>query len=141
MRSSVINLIYSGQQQFSYTTLLTKAQTQMLLSRESFVRLVQYLSSRPEPYTRHSKTGLSQTNVGPGKPYWMDRIITVVLLVLTSLDQLLFILKLYFSVFTNNLPYWGGQPYWAFPFSKSSLVGPSLSPTLKKLFQKIKVNN
>ncbi len=35
-----------------------------------------------------------------GKPYW--RISTIDLLVLTSLDQLLFILKLYISIFTKQ---------------------------------------
>ncbi len=37
-----------------------------------------------------------------GKPYWRGRISTVDLLVLTSLDQLLFILKLYFSFNTKQ---------------------------------------
>jgi len=36
---------------------------------------------------------------------------TVDLLVLTSSDQLLFIVRLYFSVPLNNPPKCGGQPY------------------------------
>jgi len=42
--------------------------------------------------------------VDAGKPYQRGRISTVDLLVLTSLDQLLFALKLYFSVSSNKLP-------------------------------------
>ncbi len=57
-----------------------------------------------------------------GKPYWRGRISTVDLHVLSSLDQLLFILKILFTFLQNNPPQWGRQPYWAFPFSKSSLV-------------------
>ncbi len=41
-------------------------------------------------------------NGQPGKPYWRRRISTVDLLVLTSLDQLLFILKILFTFFTKQ---------------------------------------
>jgi hypothetical protein len=40
--------------------------------------------------------------VGAGKPYWRGRISTVDLFVLNSLDQLLFTLKLYLSIFTKQ---------------------------------------
>ncbi len=57
-----------------------------------------------------------------GNPYWRGKISTIDLLVLTSSNQLLLILKLYFSHLQNNLSYCGGQSYWAFPFSKGSLA-------------------
>jgi hypothetical protein len=41
----------------------------------------------------------SKTLLQPGKPYWRERFNTVGLLVLTSLDQLLFTLKILFSFF------------------------------------------
>jgi hypothetical protein len=50
--------------------------------------------------------------------YLLGRCVT-----LTSLNPLLFKLKLNFSFLQNNLSYWGSQLYWAFLFSKSSLVG------------------
>jgi hypothetical protein len=58
-----------------------------------------------------------------GSPYSTGRISTVDLLVLTSSFELLSTLKLYFSLLRNNLSYWGGQPYRAFPFSKHFLQG------------------
>ncbi len=61
-----------------------------------------------------------------GKPYWRGRIRTVDLLVLTSLDQLLFKLKLNFLFLQNNLSLLWGQLHWAFPFSNSSLAPVSL---------------
>ncbi len=53
--------------------------------------------------------------------YWRGRISTIDLLVRTGSDQLLFILKKYFSFILNKLSEWGGHPYWAFSFGKSSL--------------------
>ncbi len=38
----------------------------------------------------------------PGKPYWRGRLSTVDLLVLTGLDQLLLIVKILFTFFTNQ---------------------------------------
>jgi len=58
----------------------------------------------------------------PGNPNWKGRISTVDLLLLTSSNLLLFILKLHFSFLQNNLSQWGGQLQWAFPFIKDSLV-------------------
>jgi hypothetical protein len=54
-----------------------------------------------------------------GKPYWKGRLSTVDLLVLTSLNQLLFlfVLQTIFTFLQNKLPKWGGHLYWAFPFS------------------------
>ncbi len=49
--------------------------------------------------------------------YRRGRLSTVDLLVLTSLDQPLLILKMLFYFLQNELPQWGGQLYWAFPFS------------------------
>jgi hypothetical protein len=54
----------------------------------------------------------------PGNPYRRGRISTLDLLVLTSLDHLLFKLRLFFVQI--NLWKWG-QPYLAFPFSEGSL--------------------
>ncbi len=51
------------------------------------------------------------------KSYWRGRLSTVDLLVLTRLDQLLFYWKYYIPLLQNKLPKWGGQLYWAFPFS------------------------
>ncbi len=68
----------------------------------------------------------------PGKPYWRGSMSTLDLLVLTSLYQLLFKEKLNFHCLQNNLSVWGGQLYWAFPFSKSSLIrylGDVLAPS------------
>ncbi len=53
-----------------------------------------------------------------GKPYWRGRISTVDLLVLISWDQLLF----NFPFLQMNQSELGGQTYWAFPFSNSSLA-------------------
>jgi hypothetical protein len=44
----------------------------------------------------------SQLNAEPGKPYWRGKLNTVDLLVLTSLYQLLFILKILFSYVTKQ---------------------------------------
>ncbi len=78
------------------------------------------------PSTRNRTSSWSGQNLSPstGKPYWRERISTVDLLVLTSLDQLLFKLKLYISIFTKQVK--GGQLYSAFPFSKSSLPSSEL---------------
>jgi len=47
----------------------------------------------------------SKTLLKPGKTYWRERVNTVDLLVLTSLDQLLFTLKILFSFFfTKQAP-------------------------------------
>jgi len=43
--------------------------------------------------------------VGQGKPKWRGMISTVDLPVLTSLDQLLFILKILLTLLKNNLPW------------------------------------
>jgi len=56
-----------------------------------------------------------------GKSHWRRRISTVDLLVLTSLNQLLFIMQILFTFLLKKLSYSGGQPYWTFPFCKSSL--------------------
>ncbi len=50
-----------------------------------------------------------------GNPCWRERLSAIDLL-LTSSDQLIFNLK-YYSLCFKNLPFWGGQLYWAFPFS------------------------
>jgi hypothetical protein len=52
-----------------------------------------------------------------GKPYWRGKSSTVNLLVLTSLDQLIFILNIFLLMLQNKLPLWGGQLYYAFPLS------------------------
>ncbi len=46
----------------------------------------------------------SKTLLKPGKPYWRGRLSTVDLPVLTSLDQLLFVLKSLFTNFTKQAP-------------------------------------
>ncbi len=52
-----------------------------------------------------------------------ERLITIDLLVLTSLVQpIILYLKYYFPLLQNKLPWWGGQLYWSFPFSKDSLT-------------------
>ncbi len=48
-----------------------------------------------------------------GNPYWRRRLSAVNLLILTNLDQLIFILKISFTFFTKQ----GGQLYKAFPTS------------------------
>ncbi len=58
----------------------------------------------------------------PGNPYWRGRLSTVDLLVLTSLDQPLLKMLTLFTYKQNKQPLSVGQPYWAFPFSKSSLI-------------------
>ncbi len=55
-----------------------------------------------------------------GNPYWRDRLSTVGLLVLNSLEQLLLIMQTSFIFLPNKLPERGGQRYWAFYFSKCS---------------------
>jgi hypothetical protein len=40
--------------------------------------------------------------IEPGKPYWRGRLSTVDLLVLTSLNQLLFTFKIFFTLFTKQ---------------------------------------
>jgi hypothetical protein len=54
--------------------------------------------------------------------YWRAKLSTVDLSVLTSLDQLLFILKILFTLLINKIPQWGCELYKAFPFSKASLL-------------------
>ncbi len=44
------------------------------------------------------------------------------LLVRTSLDQMLLKSSSLFTFLQNRLPWWGSQPYLAFPFSQPSLV-------------------
>ncbi len=56
-----------------------------------------------------------------GNPYWKGRIGTVGLLLLTSLDQLIFHLKIFFTFVTKHVIL--GQLYWTFPFNLCSLPG------------------
>ncbi len=56
------------------------------------------------------------STVLPGKPYWRGRISTIDLLVLTSLDQLLLILKILFIFFTKQ----------ASSMRRSTVLGPPL---------------
>ncbi len=60
---------------------------------------------------------IHQLMVKTGKTNWRGRLSTVDLLALTSLDQLLLKLKTFFTFLQNELPKWGVQLYWAFPFS------------------------
>ncbi len=54
---------------------------------------------------------LTIINTTAKESYWRGGLITADLLVLTSLDQLLFILKPYFSFLQKKPSYWGGQLY------------------------------
>ncbi len=47
---------------------------------------------------------------------------SLILLILTRSAEPFLILKIYFSFLPNNLSQWGGQGYWAFPFSESSMT-------------------
>ncbi len=51
-----------------------------------------------------------------------ERISSIDLLMLTSSDQPLFILKNFFLFFQSKVSWQGGKPYLAFPFGKSSLA-------------------
>jgi len=53
--------------------------------------------------------------VESGNASWGGRLNTIDLLVLTSLYQFRFILKMFLPLLQNRLPWWGGQLYWAFP--------------------------
>jgi hypothetical protein len=59
----------------------------------------------------------ARSNVCPRKSYWRGRLSTIDLLMLTSLDQLLFMLKILFTFLQNKLTQWGGQMYCAFRLS------------------------
>jgi hypothetical protein len=65
-------------------------------------------------------------NIRPGNLYWRGRLSTVDLLVLTSINQLIFRLKIFLPVLQNKLPNRGGQVYWALPFSQCSVIRISL---------------
>ncbi len=56
-----------------------------------------------------------------------ERMSTVDLLVVTSVYPLPFIFcEDLFTFLQNKQPWWGGQPYWAFPFSYCSLLQVSM---------------
>jgi hypothetical protein len=58
----------------------------------------------------------SQGRLKAGNPNWQGRLNTVYL-VLTSLNQLLFILKLFFAFYTKQATLKGDQLYLAYLFS------------------------
>ncbi len=59
-----------------------------------------------------------------GKPYLMGRLSTIDLLVLTIVDQLIFLLKKLFIFLQNKLLYWEGLLYWVFSFSVPCIPQP-----------------
>ncbi len=67
----------------------------------------------------HCVTAAGNALAYSGNPNWRGRISTINLLVLTSSDHLLFILKLDHSFYKTTT---GGQLYRAFRFSKGSLA-------------------
>ncbi len=65
-----------------------------------------------------------------GKTKWRERLSTVDLLVITTLEQLIFMLKIVFTLLEKQATSRGGQMYLAFPFQ---LVFPD--PTLRQYYK------
>jgi len=59
----------------------------------------------------------TKVRIPTGKSYWKGSPSTIDLLGLTNLDGLVLHWKCWSYFLQNNLPWWGGQLYWAFPLS------------------------